>query len=76
MGSFEVSYSCFIYLAFSWLAKANLAAFSWSCQPCCWSQQCCCPYCFCEPCVHLLCCQPCIHLLCCEPCCHSLHWKA
>merc|ERR1719308_255334 len=29
-GSFEVSYSCFIYLAFSWLAKANLAAFSWS----------------------------------------------
>merc|ERR1719312_600287 len=30
MGSFEVSYSCFIYLAFSWLAKANLAAFSCS----------------------------------------------
>merc|ERR1719312_2467126 len=29
-GSFEVSYSCFIYLAFSWLAKANLGAFSWS----------------------------------------------
>jgi len=29
-GSFEVSYACFIYLAFSWLAKANLAAFSCS----------------------------------------------